>query len=359
LAGTIAVATWLASLDRTLNAAFDTVFSRIDLLVSAGADPFAVEATRIPGGVADEIASLPQVAYVDAVRINTMAFAGSLVSVVAGDATLYARGQRTLHMVEGESATVGRELASGSSVVVNQTFVSRFQRRKGDMLDLVTPGGPVRVRIAGIYLELAPGDLATIHLDRALYHHWWRDDTASLLAVSLKAGVDRGRVIDLMRRRWGDRRLVVLTLEQMRDEYQAMLRHLAVLVEPLVGFAILVALVGIVSARVASMMARIRSSGVLRVVGATRGQLARVFVIEAAIVGTIAATFAAVAGSVLGRMQVDILLRGMLGMSILYAYPGGLAILGGIGVVVLTTGAGWVLGRHAGGFSVSEALRWD
>jgi len=359
LGGTIAVASWAASFDATLDAAFDTVFARIDLLVSAGADPFAIEATRMPASVADEIASLPEVDFVDPVRITTVGFDGSLVSVVAGDAQLYVQGRRRLHMVDGDSIAVGRDLASGSSVVVNQTFVSRFHLRCGDMLDLATPDGALRVRIAGVYLDLSPGDLATVHLDRALYRRHWRDDTANLLGVSLHDGADRRRVIETIRTRWAERRVVVFTLEQMRREYAAMLTHLSSLVYPLLGAAVIVALVGIISARVASMMMRVRVSGVLRAVGATRAQLARVFVIEAAMIGGVAATLAAVAGSALGRMEIAILMRGMLGMSVLYAYPRAVACVGGLGIVLLTSIAGWVLGRQAAGMGVGEALRWE
>jgi putative ABC transport system permease protein len=359
LAGTIAIATWLASLDASLDAAFDTVFARIDLMVSAGADPFAVEATRMPAAIFEEMTRLPEVAFVDPIRINTVGFDGSLIAIVAGDAQLYAHGQRRLHMIDGDAAAAATALVSGPAVVVNQTFASRFHRRRGDTLDLATPNGPLRVRIAGIYLELSPGDLATIHLDRALYRRHWRDDTASILAVSLKPGSDRRRVADTLRARWGSRRLVVFTLEQLRREYRAMLSHLSALVYPLVSTSIVVAVIGIISARIASMMMRVRVSGVLRAVGATRAQVTRMFGFEAAGIGVAATALAAVVGSVLGRLEIVILMRGMLGMSVLYAYPRAVASVAGIGLVLLTTGAGWVLGRWAGAAPVSDALRWE
>ena len=83
------------------------------------------------------------------------------------------------------------------------------------------------------------------------------------------------------------------------------------------------------------------------------------FAIEAAIVGGVAATLAAIVGSVLGRMQVEILLRGMLGMSVLYSYPRAVACARRYGVVMLTSAAGWVLGRRCGSMAISEALRWE
>ena len=360
LAGTIAVATWMASLDATLNAAFDSVFAKIDLVVSAGADPFAVQGTRLPDSVVADIAARPEVAYVDAVRIDTIAFEGSRVAVVADDARLYRDGRHTLYLIDGDPRAVAEGLASGSAVVVNQAFARRFGRRRGDVLNIGTPTGPLRVRIAGIHLELTPGDLGTIRLDRALYRRWWRDTTASLVEVALKSAADRRPVVDGIRARWGERhRVVVLTIEELRQEYRAMLRQLATLVAPLLGVSVASALIGVVSASAAAMIARRRVSGVLRMVGATRNQLAWLFGLEAALVAGVAAAVAAVVGSGLGWMQVEVLLRGMLGMSVIYSYPLAVGLLGGSMVVLATGTAGWALGWRAGRMALGEAVRWE
>jgi ABC-type lipoprotein release transport system permease subunit len=138
-----------------------------------------------------------------------------------------------------------------------------------------------------------------------------------------------------------------------------MLGHLSALVYPLVSTSIVVAVLGIVSARIASMMVRRRVSGVLRALGATRAQLTRVFVLEAAGIGIAATVLAAVVGSVLGRLEFAILMRGMLGMSVLYAYPNVVAAVAGGGLVLLTTGAGWTLGRKAAATAIGDALRWE
>ncbi len=360
LAGTIAICTWLASLEATLDTAFDSVFGTVDLLVSAGAEPFAPEATRIPGPLAEAIAAVPGVAHVDPIRINTIAFEGSLAAVNAADAEAYVRGRRALYMVDGDRTEAARALAAGSAVVVNQAFASRFGRRRGDELTLVTPEGPLRVRIVGIHLELAPGDLATIHLDRTLYRRWWRDDTISLLALSLRTRGDRSSVVAAIRSRWGaQHRLVVFTLEQLRREYRAMLRRLSRLVFPLLGCAVIVALVGVVSARVTSLLQRSRVSSLFRAIGATRHQLTLVFMIEGIIIGGIAAFLAALAGAVLGHIQVDVLMRGMMGMSIVYSYPRAVAGAGGMGVVMLTGAVGWLFGRRSAESVSGETLRWE
>jgi putative ABC transport system permease protein len=360
LAGTIAIATWISSLDGTLADAFETVFGRIDLVVSGGADPFAQEAIRIPTAVADELAGWPEVAFVDPVRVSTIALAGSRAAVVASDARLYRNGRRNLSMVDGDVADAAAALASGIFVVVNQVFARRFGRRAGDVLELATPEGPLRVRIAGIHLELTPGDLGTIRLDRALYRRWWRDETASVIEVSLRPDADRRRVADAIRARWGaQHHLVVLTTDELRRVYGDLLRRLTGLVYPLLAVALGCALVGVVSSGVATALARRRVVAILRAVGCTRRQVATVFGLESALVGAIAATTAALAGAGLGWLQVEVLLRGTLGMSVLYAYPLRLAAIGVSAVMIVTSLCGWFVGARAGRVAIESALQAD
>ncbi len=360
LAGTIAVATWISSLDGTLQAAFETVFARVDLVVSGGADPFARDAVRIPVAVAEEIGRWPDVANVDPVRIDTIVYEGSQAAIVTGDASLYRDGRRTLSLITGDAEGAVAALAAGTAAVVNRVFARRFGKQPGDVLELRTPEGLLRLRIAGIHLELTPGDLGAIRIDRAVYRRWWRDDTASMIEVSLQPDADRRVVGEAIRARWGERHgIVVLTTEQLRRVYGDLLGRLTGLVYPLLAVSLGCALAGVLSTGVATMMARRRTTGMLRAVGCTRAQLASVFGLESLLVGAIAATLAALVGSVLGWLQVEVLMRGTLGMSVLYAYPLRLALVAGSALTLATSLGGWLLGARAGRAGIGDALRSD
>jgi putative ABC transport system permease protein len=360
LAGTIAIATWLTSLGRSLHAVFATVFTNVDLVVSVGADPFSPDATRVDGSVVEALASLPGVSHADPLRVATVGFDGALVAVIATEARAYREGRRVLPMIDGDPAVAARALAARSGVVVNQAFVRRLGRRIGDVIELATPNGVIRPRIVGVHLEITPGDLPVVRMDLGLYRARWRDLTASLVEVALAPGANPRRVAEAIRSRFGaDHGLVVFTLEQVRREYEAMLDHLSRLVHPLLVVAVATTLVGIVCARVTSMLARVRLGGMLRAIGTTRGQLGRIVTAEAALVGGVTTVLAALAGGLLGVLQVDVLMRGMLGMSVAYAYPCSTAMWGGMAVIALTSAAGWALGRQATRLPVAEALRWE
>ena len=357
IAGTIAVVTWMSSLDATLAAAFDTVFGSVDLVVSAGGDPYGPEAIRMPETVAREVARLSDVEFVDGIRIDRLAFEGSRIAVVASDATLYRDGRRRLHLIEGDAADVARALTAGTGVVVNSTFATRFHRRTGDEITLRTPAGPMLVRIAGIHLELTPGDLGVVRLDRARYREAWRDETVSAIEVALRPGADRATVADAIRTRFGERhRVVVLTVEALRAEYRAMLENLARLVHPLLAVAVASALVGVGGARIAAMLQRARVIVLLRVAGATKRQLVALHCVEGLVIAGLAVTTAAVIGGVLGWMQVAILLRGMLGMTIIYAYPRETAVAAGLSTVGIMALAGWLMGLRAAGVPTAAVL---
>ncbi len=360
LAGTIAVATWISSLDATMQDAFNAVFAGADLVVGSGADPFASDALRMPASVATDLAQWRDVAFVDAVRIDTIAFGGSRATILASDAAAYVDGRRRLVMVDGNASVAARELVAGTGVVVNSSFARRFGKRPGDSLELATPEGLLRLRVVGIHLELTPGDLGAIRLDRALYRRWWRDDSVNVIEVGLRRASQRARVADAIRARWGARHgLVVFTVAELRRTYRAMLGRLTALVRPLLIVSLGCALVGVGSAGAAATIRRRRTYAALRAGGLTRSQLAMASALELGALGAIAGGAAALVGSVLGWVQVEVLLRGMLGLSVRWAYPRGLAFEAVTTATALTCLVGWVLGRRAGRFAIAEALRWE
>ena len=231
----------------------------------------------------------------------------------------------------------------------NQVFASRFDRRRGDLVELATPSGRLRVRIAGIHLELTPGDLGTIRLDRALYRGGGATRRRACIEVSLPSGGDRQRVIDTIRAAVGraapprgahDRRTAArvsrhagaaddarVSAARLRDPQRAgRCRERARRVDD-----------GAWACEWGAACRR-RDSESARALSGSRPRSSRAW----------PRRWRPIVGSVLGWMQVEILLRGMLGMSIIYSYPRAVALLGGMGVVMLTSAAGWVLGRRAG-----------
>ncbi len=360
LAGAIAIATLLSSFQHTLRVWIDGLFANIDLVIASGAKPLANDATPLPGSLADQIARLPGVAWVDMVRIVKVMHEGSLTTLIATDASLRTRGLRTIEFLEGDRAAADRALERGDGVAVNEAFALRYGKRTGDAITLTTPSGELRRPIVGIYFDPAYADLGIVTLDRRLYRENWRDDTVNFLEPALEPGADRVAMIDTIRRRWGDEHaLFIMTMEQFRGEVEELLAQSMLVTYPLVGIAIAIALLGVVNSLLASVLDRIREIGVLRAIGATRGQIARSIVLEATIIGLIGGLLAAAVGSALGYVQVDVIFHGMFGMTVLYRYPTASVVFSVVAAALLAAAAGYLPGRSAGRLKIVEALEYE
>jgi putative ABC transport system permease protein len=360
LAFAITVATWLSSFQRTLTLWLDSLFSNIDLVITSGAEPLSPDTTPLPGSLAEEIAALPAVERVDTVRMVRVAYAGSLTVLIATDARLYEQGHRTLPVMEGHLPETLGALVRGEGLVVNEAFMRRFKVRRGDTISLTTPGGEVRLPILAIYFDPTFADLGTVLLDQALYRRLWRDETVNFIEPVLRKGADREKVIQEIRDRWGERHaLFIATVERFRSEVDELLNQTIALAYPLIAMAISIALLGVVNSLLASVLDRTREIGVLRAIGATRGQVARAIMIESALIGFMGGLLAAGFGSLGGYYQLDVLFRGMFGMTVFYRYPAGAVIFAFLAAVVLSAVAGYLPGRRASRLKITEALEYE
>jgi putative ABC transport system permease protein len=360
LVGAIVVAAWLSSFQRTLGTWMDGLFGNLDLVISSGARPLAGDSTPLPGEIAEALAALPGVARVDAVRTVKVGHAGSLTSLVATDASLYAEGVRTLALIDGSAASTYPALVRGEAVAVNEAFTLRFGKQRGDTIHLPTPSGEVRLPIAAVYFDPSYADLGVVLMDRGLYRRLWRDDTVNFIEPALEPGADRQAVIGMIRERWGERhQLFVATVEQFRAEAEALLEQTMLLSYPVVVISIGIALLGLVNSLLASILDRVREIGLLRSIGAARSQVVRAIVIEATLVGLLGSVLAAAVGSVLAYVQVDVLVRGTFGMTILYRYPTRAVVFALLAAPVLAAAAGWLPGRSASRLNVTDALAYE
>ena len=360
LAGALAIATWLSSFQRTLQVWMDGLFSNIDLVISAGAKPLSNDAMPLPGSLADEIATLPEIARVDPVRILKVVHEGTPTNIIAVNGRLWLEGLRRPTLIDGDPRTAFPAMEKGEAVAVNEAFVLRYKKRVGDVIALPSPSGEVKLRIAATYFDPGMGDLGIVLMDRALYRRLWRDDTLSFIEPALAPGADRARLMETIRNRWGAKHgLFVVTIEQFRGEANELLNQTMMIAYPLVGISIAIALLGVVNSLIASVLDRIREIGVLRAVGATRAQVARSIVVEATIIGLLGGVLAIGVGSVLGFVQIDVLFRGMFGMTVLYRYPTAAAVFSLAAALVLAAAAGYLPGRSAGRIEIVKALEYE
>ena len=185
-----------------------------------------------------------------------------------------------LGIVEG--SLEGFDPATG--LLLHQDPAGDFGVGPGDELDLTFPNGETRrLRVAAVYSQTATfwGNWL---VDRGLIAEM--SPTAGDTVVAVDAGsADAEGVRAALERALEGYPQVAL---EDRSEYQAsaesQLNTLLVLVNVFLGFALLIALVGIVNTLTLSVFERTREIGLLRAVGMTRRQARRMIRWEAAVV---------------------------------------------------------------------------
>jgi putative ABC transport system permease protein len=323
LAGALGLGGLVTSLEGSLAAGLRAALANVDVIVTRGEDRFSQAAVPIGPDLVAKIARVPGVAYVDPITAIQIPYEESLTAVVAGDAALLRDGRRSLHVLAPDRDRALARLAAGDGVLVTNTFARRFGHDVDDAITLTTPSGAVTLPVLGRYLfEPSAGDVGAIRLDRRLYERLYGSDQVTAVHVTLRSQADESLVVRRLQRRIGDRNdLFVMTVRDLREQYYGILDGLTSLLTPLLIVACLLGSFGLLAGRFATLEGRRRSLEVLRTLGATERQRAIVIVVESLVLGGSIAILAAIAGAVLGYLEVRVALSELCRIDLPYVHP--------------------------------------
>jgi putative ABC transport system permease protein len=230
-------------------------------------------------------AAFPAVRSALPVRFHQTDFSNTLVFIVALDA-------QGFYTADKERGTVpGLELypllSHANNILVSENFAALYGTRAGDTITLPESREPTQFRVVGTVVDYS-WNRGTIIMDRDLYKRSFHDSLVDTFDVYVWPGKDPDVVREAVTRLWGvEHSLVVMKREELRQRIADMIRRLfgiAYSQEIVVG---LVAAMGVVMALLISVLQRRRELGLLRAVGATRGQILGTVLAEATLMGLI------------------------------------------------------------------------
>lgn len=271
----------------------------------AGADALAARLARVPG--------------VSSVRRFGGAFMdveGRRVWVIArppGAAAHVLRSQLAAALPgAGGAAGVSRLLASGGWAVVSRELAEAEHVGLGAAIELPTPSGPARERVAGLSTNLAwpPG---VVFLGASDFHRFWPAASPSALALGVSTGYEPRAVLSAVRAVLGPASGVEASLAATRaaridaltGEGLGQLRDIALLL-------LLAAVLAMASALGSSVWQRRPALAALRLSGAPPARLRRILLAEAALMLGAGCVTGAAAG-VFGQVVIDGFLRQVTG----------------------------------------------
>jgi putative ABC transport system permease protein len=331
---------------------------KADLYVEPAGRRVTGSAAALPPGVIEAASAIPGVAAVDTYRGVSFTFRGREAWLAAVHLDVLAERGRLLFR-RGSSAEILRQARAGEGAVVTESFSRRFEVREGDTLLLPTPGGHRRLRVYGIFYDYAT-EQGTVLIDRSLYRGWFHDPTVNSMALYLAPGADAGRVrAELLRRTDPQYALVVTPNSGLRRHVLDVFDQTFRITYALQGIAVLVAVLGILNTLTALILQRGREIGILRAIGALRGQVRRIVVIEAGLIGLTGYVIGALCGLVLAALLVFVINRQFFGWSIRLILEPTIFVQAFLLVLVTSLLAGLWPARHAAGRAPAEAMRLD
>ena len=189
------------------------------------------------------------------------------------------------HFQAGNWPSALESFKRGPAVLLTPVVARRLNVGLGDRLRLDTPNGPVDFSVAGI----GDSEFTTCVLDLSDGAAYFGVNEINGVEVQVRPGANADVVqwalLDAVRTHGGTLVPMGQATAQLREIFhQAMLS-----IGLLIGVTGLVAGLGVVNAMLASVTERQREIGMLRAVGATRAQINRLILTEAATLGTRAA----------------------------------------------------------------------
>jgi putative ABC transport system permease protein len=354
---TVGLSIMVGSFRKTVNVWVDQTL-RGDLYVEPVGRTVTGSATRLPAGLEERVRQLPGVAAVDTYRSIQISYGDRLAYLIGIDFAVQ-RDHGQMQFLQGRSAEIFDHALKQEQVIVTESFAFRHRVGVGDSVELDTPTGKVRLPIAGVFYDYAT-DAGAILIDHHLYARLWRDDRTENLAIYTTPGADVDEVRSALLQAAGDDLVLFVTPNQsLRSRVMQVFDQTFQITYALQAIAILVAVLGVITSLTGLILQRGREIGVLRAVGALRGQVRKMVLVESGLIGFIGALLGCVCGVALSVLLTYVINKQFFGWSIRMTIDPWLFLQAAVMMVGAAVVAGLAPARLAAGRAAAEAMRVD
>ncbi len=331
-----------------------------DVILSAGTPVGAGGQTHpIPPSLVAEINRLPGVEITLPVRLRKVVFQGTPIMLMAADADLAFEAERK-RLAKPERAELYRLLSeTENGVIASENLAVRAKLQVGDVISLPGLNGQVDLRVLGIQADLTWG-LGTIMIHRRDYLRHWQDDHVDVLDVYLHDPQAATQFKEVLLAKFGATHgLFPMTRNELKAYTDQLIEQVYSIAYAQQIVVMLVAALGVVTALVISVLQRRRELGMLRAIGASRGQVIHTVLAEACLMGLLGAVIGALVGIPLEWYVLNVVIREETGLTFPLILPWREALLVIAAALATATLAGlgpaWIAVRER----IPEAIAYE
>jgi putative ABC transport system permease protein len=306
-----------------------------DLYLRPAGSAAADRHPTISTGLAEELAKLPGVAAVERLRIYEISFEGMPASLASADLNVL-RSYHDSDFFSGRPREqVLAELRDSNAVVVSEPFTYKHHKKAGDSLTLSLGETKAAFRIVDVYYDYS-SERGSILMDRNTMLRYLPDPATSNLAIYISPDANAETVRSAIEKAAAGHRVLLFSNRDLRAEAIRIFDRTFAITYALEAVAVVVAVMGIAGALLALVIDRRRELGLLRFLGAATGQVRKLILVEAGLLGLLA-NFAGIAlGFALSLVLIYVINKQSFGWTIRFHWPVQI-LLGALTVVYLAT----------------------
>ncbi len=235
-------------------------------------------------------------------------------------------GEQAFRFRSGNGEQAWAAFRERDAVLVTEPFAWHQQVAVGDTLSLHTPDGERDFTVEGVIYDYSTSEGAVV-MSRETYDRWWDDAVVNSVALYGEPGTDTEALVRRLRDNAG-------AVQPLRYRSNVELRRLSLevfdqtftITQVLRLLAILVAVVGVLSALLALVLERAREYAALRATGFTPAQIWTLVLGQNALVGGIAGLLALPLGMGLATALVLVINQRSFGWSMQMAFSPGVMV---------------------------------
>jgi putative ABC transport system permease protein len=306
-----------------------------DLYLRPAGEAAADRHPTISVDLVEKVAKLPGVAAVQRLRAYEISYDGMPVTLASVDLR-FARAERKSDFFSGRpTAEVLGQLRGKNNIIVSEPFTYKHTVKTGDTITLPLGAARASFQIVDVYYDYA-SERGYILMDRDVLLKYLPDETPTNLAVFLAPDAKAGEVRKEIQEVAAGHRILIFSDRDLRTEAVRIFDRTFAITYALEAVAVIVAVMGIAGALIALVIDRRRELGLLRFLGASAGQIRKMILVEAGLLGLLANLAGFVLGYFLSLILVFVINKQSFGWTIRFHWPVAV-LLGALTVVYAAT----------------------
>ncbi len=308
--------------------------------------------------IADHIQHLPGVAAVDRFRAYPITYEGLPATLAGGESSSVGNAASTRFLRGENREQILAKLPAGDYAVVSEPFANKHRIGVGGTVSLPLAGAVRSFKVLGVYYDYST-ERGYIVLDRRTLLKYLPDPAESNLAVYLKKDAKASIVREGIGGIVGGRAVLVFSNGTLRRAAIDIFDRTFRITYALEAVAIFVAVMGIAGSLLAMVLDRRREFALLRFMGGARGQIRKIILCEAGLLGLFANVIGLALGTLLSLILIFVINKQSFGWTIQFHWPVGMLLTALSGVYAATVLAGLYPSRTATQLQPIEVIHED